>query len=76
MPSGHAQAVVSELTFIALYFQKPWLTGVAALQTALTLWQRYATRRHSLTQLAVGSALGLLVGLGFYVFLLKYYKKV
>ena len=65
MPSGHAQATVSELTFIALYFKNPMLTAFALAQTLLTLWQRYQTRRHSAEQLAAGSALGLLVGLAF-----------
>jgi membrane-associated phospholipid phosphatase len=66
MPSGHAQATISELIFIAFYFKKPWLTAIALLQTALTLWQRYKTRRHSIEQLAMGSAVGSVVGLLFY----------
>ena len=72
MPSGHAQSIVSELTFIALYFQKPLLTAFALGQTLLTLWQRYETRRHSAEQLAAGSAVGLLVGLVF----LKFFPKL
>jgi membrane-associated phospholipid phosphatase len=68
MPSGHAQAMFSLLIFIALYFQKPWLTGVALLQTLLTLWQRYETHRHSLKQLLAGSLLGSLVGFIFFKF--------
>ena len=67
MPSGHAQAMLSQLTFIGLYFQKPWLTAVAVLSTCLTLWQRYETRRHSPSQLLAGSLLGVVVGLGFYL---------
>ena len=66
MPSGHAQAVVSEFIFIALYFKKPLLTIASFAQVALTIYQRYATRRHSIKQLAVGSTIGILVGLGFY----------
>jgi membrane-associated phospholipid phosphatase len=66
MPSGHAQAVMSELTFIALYFQNTLLTTAAALQVALTLYQRYNKRRHSTKQLVTGSALGILVGIIFY----------
>jgi membrane-associated phospholipid phosphatase len=62
MPSGHAQAVISELTFIAMYFQKPLFTAIAAAQAALTLYQRYTTRRHSLKQLLMGSLLGIAVG--------------
>ena len=66
MPSGHAQAVCSELIFIALFFQKPWLTTLAFFQTALTLWQRYAYKRHTVKQLAVGGILGLTLGYFFY----------
>jgi membrane-associated phospholipid phosphatase len=65
MPSGHAQATLAEFTFIALYFRKPWLTTLALMQTLLTLWQRYTTRRHSAEQLVAGSALGIVVGLVF-----------
>jgi membrane-associated phospholipid phosphatase len=66
MPSGHAQAVVSEFTFIALYFQKPLLTLAAFAQVLLTIYQRYATRRHSIKQLIAGSAIGIFIGLIFY----------
>ena len=72
MPSGHAQAVVSEFIFIALYFQKPLLTLGAFAQAALTIYQRYATRRHSINQLIAGSALGVLIGLGFYKLAIAY----
>ena len=68
MPSGHAQSTISELTFIALYFKKPVLTVVALVQTCLTLWQRYETRRHSPIQLLAGSLLGVVVGWGFYLY--------
>jgi membrane-associated phospholipid phosphatase len=66
MPSGHAQATVSELIFISLYFKNNWLTTFALLQTGLTLWQRYTTRRHSVKQLAAGSLIGVVVGVLFY----------
>jgi len=66
MPSGHAQAVMSELTFITLYFHNPVLTTFAAIQSGLTLWQRYATQRHSIKQLGIGSAIGIVVGLSFF----------
>jgi membrane-associated phospholipid phosphatase len=71
MPSGHAQATVSEFIFIALYFKQPLLTAIAFFQTTLTLWQRYETRRHSAKQLFAGSALGLAVGAAFYKFFLS-----
>ena len=66
MPSGHAQAVISELTFITLFFKNPLLTAVAAAQAALTLYQRYNKRRHSIPQLMAGSALGIVIGFVFY----------
>ena len=69
MPSGHAQSVWSELIFIALYFKSPILTTVAAIQTGITLWQRYKAHRHSLKQLAVGSLLGIGIGWGFYTYI-------
>lgn len=72
MPSGHAQATVSELTFISLYFKNPWLTTIAVLQTGLTLWQRYTARRHSVKQLAAGSLIGVVVGIGFFYVIKKY----
>lgn len=75
MPSGHAQAVVSEFTFLALYFKNRWLTIFAMLQVALTLYQRYATRRHSVLQLLAGSSLGVLVGAGFYKAVMWYSHK-
>ena len=75
MPSGHAQATVSELVFIALYFRQPFFTAFAFLQTGLTLYQRYATRRHSLEQLLTGSSVGVLIGLVFYkYFSLHYFR--
>ena len=66
MPSGHAQAVISQLVFIALYFQQPILTTVSIMQAGLTLWQRYATHRHSIKQLIAGSMIGVIVGVSFY----------
>jgi membrane-associated phospholipid phosphatase len=74
MPSGHAQSTVSQLTFIWLYFQNPWLSGLAVVQTAITLWQRYSLKRHSGKQLAAGSLMGLTVGFAFYLIITKKYK--
>lgn len=74
MPSGHAQSTVSQLTFIGLYFQKPWLTALAALQTGITLWQRYSLKRHSGKQLAAGSLIGSIVGFAFYLIITYKYK--
>ena len=75
MPSGHAQDTVFELTFLSLYFKKPWLTLVAGIQVILTVWQRYEKQRHSIKQLAVGSTLGLLVGVAFYKLYDEYFHQ-
>ena len=66
MPSGHAQAVISQLIFIILYFQQPFLTTFSIIQSGITLWQRYSKERHSIKQLLVGSAIGVIVGITFY----------
>jgi membrane-associated phospholipid phosphatase len=66
LPSGHAQAMWSQLVFIVLYFRSPLLTTIAALQTGLTLAQRFLTGEHSLVQLLAGSLLGIGIGLIFY----------
>ena len=66
MPSGHAQSVCSQLVFIALFFNNPILTILAACQTIITLWQRYYDKRHSIKQLLVGSIIGIGMGYIFY----------
>ena len=66
MPSGHAQQVLSELTFIILYFKNPIIAIISILQSCITIWQRYSARRHSIKQLAVGSLIGVLSGVIFY----------
>ena len=62
MPSGHAQQVFSELTFITLYFKNPIITTIAMIQSCITLWQRYSSYRHSKKQLVVGSLIGIISG--------------
>jgi membrane-associated phospholipid phosphatase len=77
MPSGHAQATVSELTFLALIVNylnlTPLITAAALVQTLITLWQRYTTKRHSAMQLLAGSLIGIMVGVAFYVTVIKYF---
>lgn len=72
MPSGHAQQVFSELTFISLYFKNPVITIISILQSCITLWQRYSERKHSIKQLMVGSLIGVISGVIFY----KYFSKI
>ena len=66
MPSGHAQSAAANFVFIALLFRNEFLTTVAALQTLLTLYQRYSFRMHSAPQLLVGSILGSASGYALY----------
>lgn len=79
MPSGHAQATVSEFTFLALITQylnlTPLITAAALAQTIITLWQRYTTKRHSAMQLLAGSLIGIAVGVAFYIAVIISYMK-
>jgi hypothetical protein len=58
MPSGHAQIAVNNLVFIALTFRNGAITGLATLQTLLTIYQRYSFRMHSAAQLLAGAIVG------------------
>jgi membrane-associated phospholipid phosphatase len=75
MPSGHAQQVFSEFTFIALAFRNKTATLFAAAQSLLTLSQRYSHKKHNMRQLLVGSAIGVAVGWGFYSVACKFMPK-
>ena len=66
MPSGHAQIAVNNLVFLALLFRNDTVTALGALQTLLTIYQRYAFRMHSAAQLLAGTALGTASGYGLY----------
>lgn len=69
MPSGHAQSVMSQLTFIIFYFKNKYITALALIQTFITLWQRYYTNQHTINQLLIGSLIGIVVGLLFVYFI-------
>ena len=62
MPSGHAQLVFSQVSFIALTFKNNLLTFVAFIQSILTVIQRYQYRKHTAFQLFVGAIIGTLTG--------------
>ena len=72
MPSGHAQDVWWQLTFIVIYFKNNFIKTAAVLQAIITLWQRYNDKRHSLCQLFVGSLIGIAVGVMYYRILTTY----
>jgi membrane-associated phospholipid phosphatase len=63
MPSGHAQSVAYTAMFLYL-FTKPstnYLIMGACFVGAITLYQRYKYKRHSISQLLVGTTVGALV---------------
>jgi membrane-associated phospholipid phosphatase len=63
MPSGHAQSVAFTAMFLYL-FTKPsqtYLIMGACFIGAITLYQRYKYKRHSISQLLVGTTVGALV---------------
>lgn len=61
MPSSHAQLMGGMLAFTMLHMRNRLLTATAVLQTGLTMWQRYVCRKHTISQLLVGAAVGGLV---------------
>ena len=77
-PSGHAQIVVSLGVFLLLFKAKQaypgWYWVLAMLlvaQMLITGWQRVAYSRHTVLQVMVGSAIGAVIGVGFF-YMLKY----
>jgi membrane-associated phospholipid phosphatase len=63
MPSGHAQSVAYTAMFLYL-FTKPsnqYLVMGACFIGAITIYQRYKYKRHSISQLLVGTTVGALV---------------
>jgi membrane-associated phospholipid phosphatase len=69
MPSGHAQQVFSETTFIAWAFQNPVATCISFGISMLTIYQRYVYQKHTVLQLGAGSMVGVITGSLFYIFL-------
>jgi len=58
MPSGHAQWVTFSTTFLYLVKKDNRLLLLELFISALTIYQRWKYRRHSLEQLAAGSFVG------------------
>lgn len=61
MPSGHAQSVAYTATFLYLFTKSPDIFMGACFIGAITVYQRYKYKRHSILQLLAGSAIGALV---------------
>ena len=58
MPSGHAQSVGYSITYLYLVVNKPIVLCVSLFIGALTVYQRFKYRRHTLTQLFAGLVIG------------------
>lgn len=61
MPSGHAQSVAYTATFLYLFTKSPDIFMGACFIGAITLYQRYKYKRHSIGQLLAGATAGVLV---------------
>ena len=61
MPSGHAQSVAYTTTFLYLFTQSTSILMGASFVGVTTLYQRYKFRRHTISQLLTGTAVGALI---------------
>ena len=68
MPSSHAQSVFYSMAYLYLTKTTPEILIIASFISALTLYQRWSYKQHTLEQLLVGSVVGIGVAyLGFFV---------
>ena len=70
MPSGHAHFVGSELAMTICMKLPVWLQVYSGFQSAITMWQRYAYKKHTISQLCVGFFVGVMYSI-FYCSFLK-----
>ena len=72
MPSGHAQSIFYSTTFLYLTTASYYLLIISLFICAMTIYQRYHFRHHTLKQLFIGSLVG--IGIGSFVYQIsKYY---
>ena len=72
MPSAHAQAAAYSLAFLALANGPPAFLYFMAAIFVITLYQRWKYNRHTIQQLAAGSAAGVVVAWGVF-YITQYY---
>ena len=72
MPSGHAQSVFYSISFLYLTTKSPILLIISLFIAALTLYQRWKYRNHTVKQLVIGSIIGTIFGSIVYYFTNKY----
>jgi len=61
MPSGHAQSVFFSMTYLYLTKRSTYILILEGFIVALTLYQRWKYRRHTIEQLSAGAFLGGLI---------------
>jgi len=61
MPSGHAQSVLCSTTYLYLVKHSPLMFLGEMFIVALTVYQRWKYRQHSIKQLYMGAIIGMLV---------------
>jgi membrane-associated phospholipid phosphatase len=67
-PSGHAQQLVYSVFYLYFVKRSTLLLIGGLFLTTLTVYQRWKFKRHSIKQLSVGSAVGLLLGyIGYFI---------
>jgi membrane-associated phospholipid phosphatase len=62
MPSGHAQSVFFALTYLYLVKQSIYSFLLELCVALITGYQRWKYRRHTISQILVGSLIGILFG--------------
>ena len=67
MPSGHAESTAFSITYIGLVTKSPLLIVLELGIGCVVLYQRWATRKHSIIQLIVGSIVGCMLGILCYI---------
>ena len=68
MPSGHAQSILSSITFLYLVKDSPFWLIIGSFIAGLTIFQRWKYNRHTIEQLMVGSVIGIVVAYsGYYI---------
>lgn len=62
MPSGHAQNCGYLLSFIILVLDNPFIATLYISVSAISLFQRYLYRNHTILQLVIGLFIGIFIG--------------
>lgn len=60
MPSGHAQSVGYSIAYLYLVVRSPAVLIITSFIGALTVYQRFKYRRHTISQLFIGLVIGML----------------